>query len=119
MDKTNRISARKITPDFISVFSMKELELNSTFSKMKSKAGVVSFRPISFSSLIQIFFSAYKSRMPFALPTLRSPCSFNALRKNMETDYEARKGIHNTPEPWRSLPWNLSTQIEFCEEVHI
>ena len=44
---------------------------------------------------------------------------YDPLRKNMEMDYEARKGIHNTPEPWRSLPWNLSTQIEFCEEVHI
>ena len=44
---------------------------------------------------------------------------YDPLRKNMETDYEARKGIHNTPEPWRSLPWNLSTQIEFSKEVYI
>lgn len=41
------------------------------------------------------------------------------LRENINTDYEARKGIRNTPEPWRSLPWNLSTQIEFSKEVHI
>jgi len=41
------------------------------------------------------------------------------LRENINTDYEARKGIRNTPEPWRSLPWNLSTQIDFSKEVHI
>ncbi len=41
------------------------------------------------------------------------------LRENMVTIYSPRKGIHNTPEPWRSLPWNLTTQLELSEKVYI
>ena len=33
------------------------------------------------------------------------------LPKNMKTIYKPRKGIHNTPEPWCWLQWNLSIKI--------
>ena len=39
--------------------------------------------------------------------------------ENMETVYKPRKGIHNTPEPWCSMPWNLSTQIKSSKEGYI
>ena len=41
------------------------------------------------------------------------------LPKNMKTIYKPRKGIHNTPEPWCSMPWNLSTHIKSSKEVYI